>query len=308
MKFRLYPHELFFGLFLVITWLRLVVVTGFFSSSALFYLALIALNAAAIWLTHLPDLPSPHAPRITHHVLRSPRLGLLFYPLAMNLIFPHMKVAIPALEPHRLDPVLQHADALLIGGNLSLRLQPLVHPVLTEFFSVCYILFFPYLLFSMVYYFCGDLSLLKQFVIGLFTIYGLGFLGYSFVPATGPYVAMADQFSVPLSGFWITKANAAVVARGSNGVDVFPSLHCAISCFFLFFDKRHRPWRFKLYLVPCVGLWLSTIYLRYHYFIDLLCGFTLAAFALWLSNRFPRKPASEEPASAPLITSNSNSL
>jgi len=26
-------------------------------------------------------------------------------------------------------------------------------------------------------------------------------------------------------------------------------------------------------------------YLRYHYFIDVLCGFALAAFALWLANR-----------------------
>ena len=207
----------------------------------------------------------------------------------MNVIFQNMKVAIPQLHPGRMDPILQHLDWLLIGTNLSLRAQPLVHPVLTELFSLCYILFFPYLLFSMVYYFLGEVDLLKKFVIGLFTIYGLGFLGYSLVPATGPYVAMAQQFSVPLTGGWITNANAAVVARGSNGVDVFPSLHCAISCFFLFFDKRHRPWRFKLYLVPCVGLWLSTIYLRYHYFIDLLCGFALAAFALWLANRFPAK-------------------
>jgi membrane-associated phospholipid phosphatase len=78
-------------------------------------------------------------------------------------------------------------------------------------------------------------------------------------------------------------------------VDVFPSLHCAVSAFFLFFDLLHRRWRFWLYLVPCVGLWLSTIYLRYHYFIDVICGFVLAAFALWASE----KRSSDLPANQP---------
>jgi membrane-associated phospholipid phosphatase len=293
----LLPHEVFFGLFLLITWARLVFVTGFFSPNALLYLALLGLNAAATWYCRKADTP------------RNWRVGLLFYPVAMNLIFQNMKVSIPQLQAERMDPFLQHIDSFLIGTNLSLRAQPLVHPVLTELFSLCYILFFPYLLFSLVYYFLGEVDLLKRFTVGLFTIYGLGFLGYSLVPATGPCADMAQQFSVPLTGGWITKANAAVVARGSNGVDVFPSLHCAISSFFLFFDKRHRPWRFKLYLLPCVGLWLSTIYLRYHYFIDLLCGFMLAAFALWLANCYPGRPAvNPQPNLAAVASDTPNSL
>jgi membrane-associated phospholipid phosphatase len=206
-----------------------------------------------------------------------------------------MKTAIPKIHPQRMDAVLQQIDRLGIGTNLSLRLQPLVHPALTEFFSFCYILFFPYLLFSLIYYFCGDVALLKKFVSGLFTVYGIGFLGYSLLPAAGPYLSMTDQFTKPLDGGWITKWNAAIVAAGSNKVDVFPSLHCAVSSFLLCFDRRRRPWRFKLYLVPAVGLWLSTIYLRYHYFIDLVCGFALAAFALWLANHYPPTPDGDMP-------------
>jgi hypothetical protein len=267
------PHELFFGLFLAVTWLRLFFVKGFLHYNTLFYLALIAVNLGAIGYCRVRPTPARW------------RLCLLFYPVAMNCVFFNMKSAIPDLHPGSMDGLLQQLDSHLVGVNLSLRLQPLVHPALTEFFSFCYILFFPYLLFSMVTCFVGDLAVLKKFMIGLFTIYGLGFLGYSLVPAAGPCHAMAGQFSVPLTGWWFTRWNDAVVSGGSNGVDVFPSLHCAISCFFLCFDRRHRPWRFRLYLVPCIGLWLSTIYLRYHYFIDVLCGFALAAFALWLANR-----------------------
>jgi len=273
----LLPHEVFFGLFLLVTWVRLGMVVGWFSGEALIYLGLIVLNLAAVWYYRSGESS------------RRWRVGLLYYPLAMNFIFFHLKFAIPKLHPAKMDFFLSHIDSLLIGTTPSLRVETLVHPVLTEFFSFCYILFFPYLLFSLVYYFLGELDLLKKFVIGLFTIYGLGFLGYSFVPAAGPCHALAEQYSVPLTGGWITGWNAAVVAQGSNGVDVFPSIHCAVSCFLLFFDRRHRPWRHRLYLLPCVGLWFSTIYLRYHYLIDDICGFALAAFALWLANRYPLK-------------------
>jgi len=226
----------------------------------------------------------------------------------MNIVFRHMKTAIPKIHPQSMDTVLQHIDQLGIGTNLSLRLQPLVHPAITEIFSLCYILFFPYLLFSLIYYFCGDVALLKKFVSGLFTIYGIGFLSYSLLPAGGPYVSMADQFTKPLDGWWITKGNAAIVAAGSNNVDVFPSLHCAVSSYLLFFDRRHRPWRFKLYLVPAVGLWLSTIYLRYHYFIDVVCGFALAALGLCLANRFPRTADCDTGTSPNPVTTTSDSI
>jgi hypothetical protein len=274
-RFGLLPHEVFFGLFLIVTWVRLIFAEGLLSGDALLYLGLMAANVWACWFYRSQDTP-----------VRC-RVGLLFYPIAMNIIFAHMKSAVPKIHPQRMDRWLEQIDARLVGVNLSLRLQPLVHPVFTELLSLCYFLFFLYLLFSLGYYFLGEAALLKKFVLGLFTIYGIGFLGYSFVPAAGPCHAMAGQFSVPLDGWWFTRLNAAVVSRGSNGVDVFPSLHCAISCFLLFFDRRHRPWRFKLYVAPCVGLWVSTLYLRYHYAIDVVCGFALAGFALWLSNGRP---------------------
>jgi membrane-associated phospholipid phosphatase len=34
-----------------------------------------------------------------------------------------------------------------------------------------------------------------------------------------------------------------------------------------------------------LGLWVSTIYLRHHYAVDLLAGWALAPLALWLAPR-----------------------
>lgn len=276
----LLPHEAIFGAFLLITWFRFGLKLGFAGPEALLYLGMILADAGLIAFCR-------RRPSRTRWVLR-----LLFHPLALNVVFLHMKAAIPKIVPQRMDANLQRLDDLLIGRNLSLRLEGLTHPAVTEVLSFCYILFFPYLLFSILWYFRRDLTTLQAFLVGLFSIYGLGFLGYTLVPAAGPWVAMAGQFRVPLSGGPITRWNDQIVRLGSNGVDVFPSLHCAISSYFLFFDRRHTRWRFFLYLLPCLGLWFSTLYLRYHYFVDVLCGFALAAFALWMSTRFEREELS----------------
>ena len=281
-KLRLLPHEIIFGAFLTATWLRLVFGIGFFAPNALFYLTLLSISGVLI-----------------HWCVRKEtnlrwRARLLFYFVAMNLAYAHLKVAVPAMRPRAADAILQKVDHWLVGTNLSLRMEAIVHPVLTEFLSACYILFFPYLLFSVIVYCVGDLDTFRKFTVGLFSIYGLGFLGYTLLPAQGPHLVMADQFTVPLAGGWITRWNSEIVRLGSNHVDVFPSLHCAVSSFFLLFDRVHKPWRFKLYLVPCVGLWISTIYLRYHYCVDLIAGFALSAVSLWLVKNCKSKGVSHE--------------
>ncbi len=276
-KWPVLPHEVFFGFFMALTWVRLVLAEGFTSNNSLFYLALISANLLLIILS------------LRNGAKACCYTRLLFYPLALNLIFGSMKAAIPIIHPGKVDLLLQGADRFLVGETLSLHWQGLTHPLLTELFSFFYILFFPYMAFSLVYYLCKDLEAFKVFILGLFTIYGIGFLGYSLMPAEGPYLAMAGQFTVPLKGWWITTWNAEIVRLGSNRVDVFPSLHCAISSYILFLDRRLQPWRFKLYLVPCIGLWISTIYLRYHYLVDVICGFLLSAFALWLTAQYSKR-------------------
>ena len=81
---------------------------------------------------------------------------------------------------------------------------------------------------------------------------------------------------------------AACYPYGTNGTDVFPSLHCAVSAYMLFSDWAWRRKRFWLFLIPCVGIGFSTIYMRYHYGADVLAGFVLAALGLLIERREAR--------------------
>jgi membrane-associated phospholipid phosphatase len=266
------PHEVFFQGFVLITWMRLIVSAGIANPMSLVYAAFLLVAQLLVYLSLLSRGQWAW------------RLRLLYYPITMNVSYRYMAEVVAKI--HRaslLDATLRHVDYRIVGENLSLRLEPFIRPALTEPLSFCYMLFIPYLIFSMLWYFCGPLPLLKRFYLGLFTIYGFGFLGYTLVPAAGPYIAMAKEFHVPFTGWFFTRWNAEMVRFGSNGVDVFPSLHCAISSYILFFDRWYKRWRYSIYVVPCIGLWFSTIYLRYHYFIDVLCGFALSACVLRLT-------------------------
>ena len=265
------PHEAIFSLFLLATWLRLVPVEGPFGTHALGFL--IFLEAGLALAAMGIQRPSPGVWR----------LRLAYYPLVTGLAYVMMREAVPKIHPATSDALLQRLDGILVGGNLSLMAERGVTPALTELMSLFYLLFIPYVLVSLVRYLFAEVHLARRFYMGLFSIYGAGFLGYSLFPAHGPYIAMAGQFTVALDGGWITQLNRDIVGARSILVDVFPSLHCAVSGYILFFERRRDPRSFRWMLLPVVGIWLSTLYLRYHYLTDVVAGLALAAVGLWLA-------------------------
>jgi len=278
---RLLLHEWLCLGFFVWMLVQLVVAAGFSNRDTLIFSSLLAANCALVYF-----LPYGGDRDLGW------RLRLLFYPVAMNLLYFPLGTAIPAIHPEREDAALQAVDQALIGTNLSIRMEPWVHPTLTDFFSFCYMLYFLYLILGQFSYLFGDVAVLKKYYAGLFSLYAVGYFGYSLFPALGPYLAMGDQFGVPLSGGWLSAVNEKIVLSGSNRVDVFPSLHCGNALYILLSDYQHKRWRFWAYLIPCIGLWLSTLYLRYHYFIDVVCGLLLGWLAWKMANRYLR----EQPA------------
>jgi len=210
----------------------------------------------------------------------------VFLAMGMNVSYQAMAGAVPAVRTVRFDARLLMLDRWLLGETPAVYLQNLVTPWLTEILSFCYIGFMPLLLFNLLRYFFRCRELLGRFYSGLFMVYGLGFLGYLLVPAAGPWVIYPELFNVELTGGPIAALNKMMVVQGSNRVDVWPSLHSAVSLFILGFAWRHHRKQFYLLLLPVAGLCISTLYLRYHYFIDVVSGAILAGFALYESSRY----------------------
>jgi 1-acyl-sn-glycerol-3-phosphate acyltransferase len=216
------------------------------------------------------------------------RVRLAAYLVLMNLAYARMGIVHRQLGTALGDVALQGVDRTLFGIVLPLSLDGWTSPAASQFFSICYFLLFPYIVIScarQIWRYERAPDEARRFFAGLFTVYAIGFAGYLLVPAAGPYIAMPGAFAHPITGGGMTALNGAVIQRGSNHVDVFPSLHVAVSAFFLGFDRRFARWRFVAYALPACGLWVSTLYLRYHYGIDVLCGFALAGLGLSVALR-----------------------
>ncbi|HZR02736.1 MAG TPA: phosphatase PAP2 family protein [Burkholderiales bacterium] len=282
-------HEWIFGAFLLLMWIRLTSVDSLTSADAAVFGLLLIANAAVVFATASRD------------TFLAWRLRLAFHPLAIGIVFVQMRSAVPAVNTWRADGLLMRLDEAILGATPSLIVQPFANLILSEFFSLCYLIFFPYLISSIVIRFFGSTLLLRKFCVGLFTVYAVAFLGYMLVPAVGPHQAIANAFTL-LPTWKISELTGAVVSAGSNGVDVFPSLHCAVPLFLLAFDWRHRRRRFWLYLPWCIGIWCSTLYLRYDYFVDLVAGAALAVVAIYLAHRHPSCSQSESSQSATALT------
>ncbi|MEI7534525.1 MAG: phosphatase PAP2 family protein [Verrucomicrobiae bacterium] len=212
------------------------------------------------------------------------RVRLLFYPASMGISFYAMGAAVPLLGNGKVDTLLLDWDRALLGETPAVTWEKWLRPWTADFAMAGYLFFFYYIVAGPGVYCVKNLRLFRKCIVGLFTMYGLAFTGYTVLPAGGPWRWMT--FDAPLHGplllDWVLKP----VNDGSNAVDVFPSVHLAASLYLLMFDWQHGRRRFWIYLLPCVVLWWSTMFLRFHYFVDLLGGAVVALAGWWMAQKY----------------------
>jgi len=181
----------------------------------------------------------------------------------------------PALGMKLRDGTLLAMDDAMFGRTPALFLERAATARLTDVMSLCYITYHFYLPVAVVHAALAADSAARRLSTYLFTGFAVGFAGYLLVPAIGPARAYPELFHEPLAGGALSRLIEQVVSKGSSGYDTFPSLHVLIACILLDHDWRHVRRRFWIMVVPSLGLLVSTIYLRYHYGVDVLAGLLL---------------------------------
>jgi membrane-associated phospholipid phosphatase len=201
-------------------------------------------------------------------------------------VYGSLQWAVPLANPRLFDLHLAHLDRLLFGGHdPALLFDPLVSPTLTLVFSALYFLHFPlFFLTPLVLFWQQRERERADVTLALMLAMYLGYVGYFLVPAYGPLYGLADSFANPLPDNPLRD-----VVRGYGAaLGTFPSLHAGIAAVVVSFARRHHRRLFPLLLAVALGIWASTLYLRYHYVIDLLAGWALAAACVWLAPRLNR--------------------
>jgi hypothetical protein len=191
-----------------------------------------------------------------------------------------------AAMPYLADAFLWRADRWLLGFDLSLAIQPYQTWGRVAFFSFVYACFIPYIYLSLFLGCLGRPPLERdQFLTGWVFTYAISFLGYLFVPGHGPGVYQAAAYRVPLDGgfFYDMVVRGNEMTGGLQGV--FPSLHVGGSVYLCLFDLRTNRLRGLTYLPMVLLIYVATIFLRYHYLVDLIAGTAIAVACQPLGER-----------------------
>jgi membrane-associated phospholipid phosphatase len=184
------------------------------------------------------------------------------------------------------------ADEWMFGGvNPLVWLQRCVSPLLTKLMLAAYSGYFFYTpILAMMLYRRGQIDGFRDTMLAVVMTLLLGFIGYVAVPALDPAFTMRDRFSVSLEGSPMAKRALDLYQISALAVprDCFPSLHTAITLVTLIF--AWRMWRgcFWMLLPLAAALVFSTVYLRFHYVIDLVAAVPLAVFTVWAAPRLNR--------------------
>jgi membrane-associated phospholipid phosphatase len=208
---------------------------------------------------------------------------------ACFLIYTNLHDTIGFVNPHDVHHALVAADGWLFGVQPCVWAERLISPALTELMQLFYLSFFwiaPSV--SVLLLVQRRFTEFRSATTGLVACFFTGYLLYVLFPAAPPRLVLASEFTRNLRGYPVGFSTLSAEAFSLLPTDsraAFPSLHTAASTLALYYAWRYAR-RWFVFLVPfVVGLWISTIYLRHHYFVDLAGGWALAPVAAWLAPR-----------------------
>ncbi|RYE92577.1 MAG: hypothetical protein EOO75_06365 [Myxococcales bacterium] len=228
---------------------------------------------------------------------------------SLQLSYFTLRYLLPTATSARRDEQLYRLDVALFGVEPTVWLDRFVTPATTEWFAFFYFSYFLVLAAHVVplLFFSRRGRLVAEFALGLLGVYCSSQAVYFLVPGYGPLHHLKDLYQHALpSGFWLDTVLRAVAAGGAF-LDIFPSLHTGGPLFVALFSIRHRhlmPFRYTwpIALFFSLNIIVATLFLRWHYAVDVLAGIAAASGWLWLAARWTDHEEARRAAS-PLRTS-----
>jgi membrane-associated phospholipid phosphatase len=261
--------------------------TSILITNSLFAIAIVALA----WLTEM----------IRHRALRLLRF---FYVIPMVYpMYQQSQQLVPSLHRRDYDWLLIELDRMLFGTDPTHWIMQFAHPVLTEYLQLCYVSFYLLPIVVAVGFFLQGrtITMLRFGRMIVFSFY-VSYLAYFALPAIGPRFTLHDfsRLDQELPGLVLTPTLRALVNEGGGiepgepypervvNRDCFPSGHTMMTLLTIVLAWRYRSKVRVPVTVIGLSLIVATVYMRYHYVVDLIAGALCAAAMLVIEPRVYR--------------------
>jgi membrane-associated phospholipid phosphatase len=208
------------------------------------------------------------------------RLFHYWYPLLyVAACYKEMATLIPPIRQMSADQWLADLDFRLWGVHPTVWLERIQTPWLTETLQIVYTFFVPAVL--LVAFLLWNQGRYKEFQFYAFLIasgYLVSYVGYLLVPARGPRFLLRDLQHLPLEGLWFFHGMQNTLDRlESAHYDCFPSGHTELTILAWWSSRMLGNRLFWVYFAYTPSIIFATVYLRYHYSVDVLAGAVVAA-------------------------------
>ncbi len=217
------------------------------------------------------------------------------FPLIL-LTFKEMYLMIKPIRIYDYDHLLIAADRFIFGFDPTDKLFAIANPILTEILQIAYGTFY-FLPIILGYDLFKEKKVNALDFSAFAIVYGflLSYLGYFILPAIGPRFTLHnfENTNLELPGLFLTNFLREIVNIGESipaGTpnpaevvqrDVFPSGHTQMTLIVMYLSIKFKT-KARWFLIPNgILLIFATVYLRYHYVIDLIGGTLFMIFTMW---------------------------
>lgn len=250
---------------------------------------------AGIWLTwHVVGLAL-----LLYEIKRPNRLSWVFrnwYPLPyVSACYKEVQLLIPAVRHGTADQWLSNLDFSVWHAYPTIWLERIYSPWLTEYLQVAYTLFIPaVLLVAFLLWWRRDYRNFQYYAFLIALGFLASYVGYVLVPARGPRFLLKHLETIPLQGTWLFHGmQHALDSLESTAYDCFPSGHTELTILAWWCSRKVSNRLFRVYFAYTPGLIFATVYLRYHYTVDVMAGAILALILIvaspWLYDQLREK-------------------
>ena len=213
-------------------------------------------------------------------------LSIVATVLTVSIVFNSLGALIAGIHTTTFDARLIAVDHAIFGVHPTVWMERLIDPLLTGMLQFAYIsYYFIPLSLGIVLIARDRFGEFEEVLFGILLCFYLSYVGYLLVPAIGPRFTLShlQTGDLQVSPF-IATIQDALNALEKNKTDAFPSGHTAVSLMSLYYAWKEREKKLFAGLIPVVmGLIISTVYLRYHYVIDVIAGIALTGLTIALA-------------------------
>jgi len=135
-------------------------------------------------------------------------------------------------------------------------------------------------------------SYFEEFSFLLISAYFIYYLIFIFLPAEGPQFYFPAPFNQVESHVLFGTIVKLIQHYGEAPTAAFPSSHIGVSVIILILLFKNHKTLFKIFLPFCIILMFSTIYIKAHYFVDVIAGLVSAPVILLLNKHLYLKISS----------------